>query len=218
MEKAFNVMPAVRPRGGARIALPLPLPLPSRLPLPLGLPLPLSKPLLPPMAKLAPQAIQRRVVPLRPAVWQTDLDWLRHKVETMRAELAASAEPEQRRMNSVKEKGQEPQASRLSAPSILAKNTEQSTPASPRISPMKAWDELDLNELGTRDEIARAKGLLVLNEGTVAFAKPDAAPDSHRRFVAAFPTVARRLFNEQQSKLMSEQTKQAFIHRDTGLA
>lgn len=83
---------------------------------------------------------------------------------------------------------------------------------------MDAWDELNLNDMETRDEICRDKRSLVLSDGKVAFAKPEAAPVSHCRFLAAFPNAARRLFAEEQSRLKSEEEKKAFLQRGTGVA
>jgi len=67
-------------------------------------------------------------------------------------------------------------------------------------SRMVAWNELNLSDMDTRDEIKLGGHKLVQIDGKVLFAKPDEVPVSHLLFLAAFPRSASRLYDEQVAR------------------
>jgi len=67
-------------------------------------------------------------------------------------------------------------------------------------SRMVAWNELDLNDMDTRNDIERDGCKLVQIDGVVLFAKPNEVRASHRLFLAAFQRSASRLYDEQAAR------------------
>ena len=80
---------------------------------------------------------------------------------------------------------------------------------------MIAWNQLELNEMDTLDEIELDRRLLVQIDREVSFAKPDGAPQSHRVCLAAFQRAAKRLFVEQEARL-DEGHAAAFLIEQSG--